>query len=323
MPTTCIILRGCSCLLLALVIGCTPTSDQPVADSPSAAVPAAPEPLLVGTPGRSLPLPPQRFESLRLALLPDRTAGQPWGLPYLERAVADLARTQPDAIVGVGDMVQGYTRSVPRFRQEVAEFQNVLAGVDIPFYPTPGNHDLVAGSRQAGDDTFVSLYEEAFGPRYYAVDFGLAYIVVLSTEDLRASGGSPDFSAEQLAFLDRALATGIERQRPIFVFMHRPAWRSRGSNFLSDVHPRLVAAGVQAVIAGHFHSLQRDPDRDGVEYHILGVCGGMIDQHPLTGQLHHVSYLTVHLDGRFELYHSPVGHTLPDDWILSEDQNRA
>ncbi len=323
MPTPRTLLSGCSCLILALVIGCSSAPPQKVAEPDAFELSPPQVPILVGTSGRALPLPPQRYESLRLALLPDRTAGQPWGLPYLARAAEDLSRTRPDALIGVGDMVQGYTRSTAQFRQEAAEFQGVLAGLDVPFYPAPGNHDIVSGSRESGDSTFVDLYEELFGPRYYAVDFGLAYVVVLCTEDLAASGGSPVFGGEQLAFLDRALASGMERQLPIFVFMHRPAWRSRGSNFLSEVHPRLVAAGVDAVIAGHFHSLQRDPDRDGIQYHILGVCGGMIDQHPLTGQLHHLSYLTVQPDGSFSLYHSPVGHTLPDDWILTEDQNRA
>ena len=46
--------------------------------------------------------PPQPF---RIAILPDRTTGRDWGLPYLKSAVADLNRMQPDAVFTVGDMV--------------------------------------------------------------------------------------------------------------------------------------------------------------------------------------------------------------------------
>ncbi len=311
-------------VLLSLLIGCTPATRRPETDPAAPAAAATPiQPLLIGTSGRPLPEPPLPVEMLRLAILPDRTAGRPWGMPYLARAAADLERTRPDAIFTVGDMVQGYTRNLERFREEAADYLNVVGSLGIPFYPTPGNHDIISGTRRPGDETFVPLYEELFGPRYYAVDFGLALVICLSTEDLAASGEDPIFNRDQLAFLDRALTYGVAHERPMFVLMHRPAWRERGSNYLDAVHPRLAAAGVEAVIAGHFHSLQREADLDGVEYHLLSVCGGMIDQHPLTGQLNHLTYLNVAPSGDFNIYHAPVGHTLPDDWVLREDQDRA
>ena len=119
------------------------------------------------------------------------------------------------------------------------------------------------------------------------------------------------------------MARAKARQRPIFVLLHRPLWRSRNSGWNEEIHPLLVAADVEAVIAGHFHSMQRDPDRDGVQYHLVAVCGGMIDQHPLTGQFQQLTFLNVREDGEFAIHHQPVGTTLPDDFILSVDQDRV
>ena len=45
----------------------------------------------------------------RIAILPDRTTGRDWGLPYLDAAVEDLNIVRPDAVFNVGDMIQGYT----------------------------------------------------------------------------------------------------------------------------------------------------------------------------------------------------------------------
>ncbi|MCK4871515.1 MAG: metallophosphoesterase [Phycisphaerales bacterium] len=289
-----------------------------------AAAPAVDMPSIVaGTPGRALPPPVPVRPNLRLAILPDRTTGRDWGMPYLQRAIDDLGRTRPDAVCCIGDLVQGYTRNPDRYESEADAFLSIINQLDLPFYPVPGNHDVISGSRVAGDATFESSYQRRFGPLYYAVDFGLATMIVLDSDELLDSSADPIFSARQLAWLDEALARAVAVDRPTLILIHRPAWRYRESNYLSDVHPRLVAAGVYAVFAGHFHSLQQDPDRDGIRYSVLGTCGGMIDQHPLAGQLQHVTYITITDTGDVTVYHSPVGHTLPADWMLARDQDRA
>ena len=88
---------------------------------------------------------------------------------------------------------------------------------------------------------------------------------------------------EQLAWLASALERAKERGVAIIALMHRPLWRYRQVEWETRVQPLLERAGVDAVIAGHFHSMQRVPDVGGVQYHILGTCGGMIDQPPLAG----------------------------------------
>lgn len=264
-------------------------------------------------------LPPR---PLRIAILPDRTTGRAWGLPYLRAAVIDLDRLRPDVVFTIGDMVQGYTRSVARWNEEVAEWKAIVEPLDPAPFPVAGNHDVVSGSRDPADDTFETLYREAFGPLRYAVDLPGATVVVGFSDGRRAQEGVA-FSEEDLAWLDATLADAATRGEPIILLIHRPMWRSASARWSELVHPMLVRHGVDAVIAGHFHALQRDPDRDGVQYHILSACGGMIDQHPLTGQLQHLSFVHALADGSVEVHHQLVGATLGPNQVSAEDQDRA
>lgn len=278
--------------------------------------------IIAGTEGVALPAVEPIRPRLRVAILPDRTTGRDWGLKYLAMAVDDLNRIQPDAVISIGDMVQGYTRSMERYRDEVAEFRSHVGQLRCPFYPLAGNHDVVSGTRLREDRTFEDEYKRQFGPLYYTIEFELATFIILYSEDELFEGGE-GIGHQQIAWLKQQLERHRSDDATVFVLMHRPLWRSDSSRWNEEVHGLLADAGVDAVIAGHFHSMQRDPDRDDIQYHILGVCGGMIDQHPLTGQLQHLTFVTVREDGTFSVHHAPVGTTLPDDFILAVDQNRA
>lgn len=307
------------CLICAGCVTEKTTSDPDALEWPDQVFVASVD---AGTPGRALPTPDEPEPMLRLAVLPDRTTGRDWGLAYLDRAMEDIRRSQPHALIGVGDSVQGYTRSMDQYTAEVDTFVEIIDRGETPFYPVCGNHDVVSGSRRPGDSRFVSEYQRRFGPLYYAVKFNLATAIMLNTDE-KLGDSAPTFGEKQLEWLDGALLAAAERDRPIVVFMHRPAWRYRASNFMDEVHPRLVAAGADAVIAGHFHSMQYDGETDGIEYHIVGTCGGMIDQHPLAGQMQHLTFINVSASGEVAIHHRPVGHTLPHDWIVAEDQRRA
>jgi hypothetical protein len=279
-----------------------------------------PRGIVAGTDGIPLPEPP-RAADLRIAILPDRTTGSAWGLEYLVRAVEDLNRLSPDAVISIGDMIQGYTRSVEQWDREVREFKAISEQLTMPFYPIVGNHEVISGTRDPLDSTFHDRYAETFGPHYYMIEFDRASIIALHSDDIEAPQAN-GLGPSQVQWLDGALEGAKARGVPIIVLLHRPLWRTSASWWNEQIHPRLANAGVDAVIAGHFHALQRDPDRDGVEYHILGTCGGTIDQNPLAGQLHHLTFLNIGESG-LRVFHLPVGMTLPDDFILAEDQNRV
>lgn len=256
------------------------------------------------------------------AIVPDRTTGRDWGLRYLREAVSDLNRTMPDAVFCVGDLVQGYSRSDAEVQRERNDFLGIVNRLSVPFYPTPGNHDLVSGRRDPSDRRFADDYKRRFGPLYYAVEAELASLVILNTEDGEGRI-EPGFGDEQLKWLDATLASLEARGKPIILLFHRPLWDHAPTRWDERVQPMLVKHGVDYVIAGHYHALTALPPRDGIPYLLLGTCGGAIDQHPLAGQLQHISFVVVDESGSIGVYHQIAGCTLPVDWITKEDQDLA
>ena len=262
-----------------------------------------------------------------VAIIPDRTTGRDWGLRYLREAVEDFNREKPDAVFCVGDLVQGYSRDDAQVRRERDDFLGIVGRLSMPFYPTPGNHDLVSGRRDPGDRSFADSYRALFGPLYYSVELDLASFVILNTEDGPDARGvgriQPGFSDAQLAWLDGELARLALRARPIILLFHRPLWDVKSVRWDERVQPLLVKHGVDQVIAGHYHALQELPPKDGIPFLLLGTCGGAIDQHPLAGQLQHTTFVAIDETGRIDIHHQIAGTTLPSDWITKEDQARA
>ena len=271
--------------------------------------------------GQTVVQPLQRRQQV-VAIIPDRTTGRDWGLRYLNEAVEDFNRSRPDAVFCVGDLVQGYSRSRENVLGEQTAFLSIVKRLQVPFYPTAGNHDLVSGTRDTSDTSFKDSYRALFGPLYYAVELELASFVVLNSEDGdgRVEAG---FSDAQLAWLDATLARLAARERPIVLLFHRPLWDHKPTRWDERVQPMLARHGVDMVIAGHYHALQVPPARDGIPFLILGTCGGAIDQHPLAGHLQHTTYLVIDATGTIEPYHQIAGTTLPIDWIAKDDQDRA
>ena len=191
--------------------------------------------------------------------------------------------------------------------------------MNAPFLPVPGNHDVISGSRIPGDRTFADLYLQRFGPLQYMAELdGASVIVMFSDEGLGDS--KMQVNDGQLNWLQTSLDRAAARAKPIIILMHRPLWRYDSVKWFERIHPLLVKAKVAAVIAGHLHSLQADPDKDGVKYLVVGTCGGAIDQHPLAGQLQHLTFVQLDADGALDIFHQPVGMTLPEDFVVREDQ---
>jgi len=259
----------------------------------------------------------------RVVILPDRTTGNDAGLKYVDEAVEDINRLRPDAVISVGDMVQGYTRNPAEWNRQADDHLARVQRLDVPFLPAVGNHDVISGSRTAGDRTYEQMYRKRYGPRWYRADFDHLVALVLDSDE-PCDGRSPGLGASQVAWLSRELESLRDDPRACVVLVHRPLWRtaSARNEWDTQVHPALVAAKVDAVIAGHLHSLQMEDPRDGITYLVVGTCGGNVDQLPLAGQLHHLTVVNA-CNGTLELSHVPVGTTMEADFVRAGDQERA
>ncbi|MBU3728734.1 MAG: hypothetical protein FGM37_05725 [Phycisphaerales bacterium] len=271
--------------------------------------------------GQRLRIAPQ--PCTRIVILPDRTTGNDAGLSYVDEAVEDINRLRPDAVIAIGDMVQGYTRNPAEWNRQADDHLARVQRLQVPFLPLVGNHDVISGTREAGDRTYERMYRERYGPRWYRADF--EHLVALALDsDEPCDGRKPGLGDAQVQWLTRELESLRDDPRARIVLVHRPLWRTGSSRAEWDarVHPALVAARVDAVIAGHLHALQMDEPRDGIAYLVVGTCGGNVDQLPLAGQLHHLTVLNA-CGGDVDLSHVPAGATIAADFIRSSDQERA
>src|SRR6266496_1183391 len=115
--------------------------------------------------------------------------------PYTTLFRSALARRilagRPAFLVHLGDMAYPSSRASTLDARFFRPYRRVLARV--PFFPTPGNHDLVR--RSAYRDLFAPIAGgEAPGGPHYAFDWGAAHLVSVSSPEFSdAKGGDPEW----------------------------------------------------------------------------------------------------------------------------------
>lgn len=248
----------------------------------------------------ALPLPSEE-DAFFFVVYGDRTGGPDAGVSVLADAVRDTNLLEPDLVMTVGDLIQGYNQT-DDWMAQMAEYRGIMNELLCPWFPVAGNHDIYWRGEGRPPEEHEDRYEMHFGPLWYAFEHKNCWFVVLYTDEANPDTGERNFgkpecqrmSEEQYAWLDETLkkTTGADH---VFVFVHHPRWL--GGNYGDDwnkVHDRLVAAGnVTAVFGGHIHRMRSDP-RDGIEYVTLATVGGHQNgTAPEAGWLHEFHIVTV------------------------------
>ncbi|MFG1187006.1 phosphodiesterase [Xanthobacter aminoxidans] len=157
---------------------------------------------------------------------------------YLEAAVAHIRALdpRPDAVIVTGDLTDFDDP------EEFARFRAIVAPLDLPLFPVPGNHDSSGGLLKA----FPEIAARCAGGRvnYVVEDFPLRLVMLDSTVYGRPHG---TLGEEGLAFLDATLAAAPDR--PAFVCAHHPPFLT-GIRHM-DVQNLFDAAALEAVLRRH------------------------------------------------------------------------
>lgn len=264
-----------------------------------------------------LPLPKEE-DCFHFIIFGDRTGGPPEGIQVLAQAVKDTNLLDPDLVMTVGDLVQGYNTRAP-WEKQMKEFRDTMNGLRMPWFPVAGNHDIYWRGEGRPPDEHEADYEKHFGPLWYWFAHKKSGFLVLFSDEGDLSDPSvprqysepsqQQFSPAQLDWLRRSLQEMKDLEH-VFVFMHHPRWAPDiypGSNW-DEVHKLLVANGnVSACFAGHIHRLRYDGVKDGIEYFALAATGGSIPgDYPGVGYLHHYNVVTVRPEG-IKVTTIPVG----------------
>ena len=257
---------------------------------------------------------PKERDVFTVALIADRTGGWPEDIKYLKRAVYEINQLNPEFVIHIGDMVEGYTRNVDLWMQEYEEFKSIMNQLRMPWYPTTGNHDVISGSRDPNDRTFERLYKKYFGPLYYSFDYKNSHFICLYTDEAQQS--QVTFSDAQLQWLENDLKSADKTN--IFVYMHKPTWDEyyEPSGWWDKVHELLKKYPVRAVIAGHYHSYRKCLSKDGIQYYMLGATvGNLYEKVELGGRINHYNILRVEGD-TFTMGVVKLGNAEADDYVV-------
>ncbi len=269
---------------------------------------------------------PMEDDAFLFAVYGDRTGGPAEGILILQQAVSDTNLIDPDLVMTVGDLVQGYnTRSA--WISQMTEYRTVMSELNCPWFPVAGNHDIYWRGPGRPAEEHESDYEAFFGPLWYAFDHKGCRFIVLYTDEGDPVSGVRTFSKPASQVMSDAQKTWLQSmldssgdKRHVFVFCHHPRWRGgRYGDDWEKVHSMLVEAGnVTAVIAGHVHQLQHDGQRDGIEYMTLATVGGGIrGDAAAAGFFHHVNLVMVRDDG-VAMATIPVGSVV-DPRAMTQD----
>src|SRR5690606_33112190 len=131
------------------------------------------DPVKGPTPWTSLDLNnnPDHFQ---FVIVSDRTGGRRPGI--FPEAVEKINLLQPQFVICVGDLIDGYTENKQKIDAQWDEFADIVSQLQMPYFHVPGNHDL-------SNDKQAAAWKKRLGPSYYHFRYRDVLFLCLNSED--------------------------------------------------------------------------------------------------------------------------------------------
>ena len=218
-------------------------------------------------------------KNFQFVITSDLTGGERPGV--FEDAVKKVNLLQPEFVITVGDLVEGYIEIDHLLQRQFDEFDLKVARLKMPFYCVPGNHDV---SNQAMQDK----WREHYGRDYYHFLYKEVLFLCLNTTD----GPHYRIGEEQIQYFAGVLAkhknvcwTMVFMHDPIWIYDWKTGWKKMGALLKDRPH---------TAFAGHVH-LYAKTYQHNREYYILATTGGSstLSGVQVDGQFDHIMWVTM------------------------------
>lgn len=241
--------------------------------------------------------------SFQFAIVTDRTGGHRPGI--FPDAVQKLNLLQPEFVMSVGDLIEGYTTDEARIDREWEEFTGFIDELTVPFFYVPGNHDYI-------NEVMAKKWKERFGKDYYHFVYQDVLFLCLNSEERMRGAGRGYIDEPQLAYIQQTLQAYPDVKWTL-AFLHQPLWDQADNGLWPEVE-KLLANRPHTVFAGHRHRYVKYEQNNG-KYFVLATTGGGSGlRGPRFGEFDHVVWVTMTEQG-------PVIANLMLDGIWDENVN--
>jgi len=164
---------------------------------------------------------------------------------YLRKSWRAVQKLQPDAVVFLGDMMDGGRSAVSdeEYEEYFQRFQRIFrssSSGSVPRYYLPGNHDVGLGASPRFSDRAVARYTSHFGSLNQVIDVGeYAFVLIdapglVEEETQRSRSGlayanwASQYRDGGIAFIDSFASR--EHVKPTVLFTHIPLSRPDGAS---------------------------------------------------------------------------------------------
>jgi hypothetical protein len=225
-------------------------------------------------------------DNFQFAIVTDRTGGHRAGV-FMD-AINKLNLLQPEFVVSVGDMIEGYTRDEERIFRQWDEFDGFIEQLQMPFFYVPGNHDYI-------NEVMARIWEEKYGPSYYHFVYKDVLFLCLNSEEANSGSNMNVIQKPQFEYIKKVLAENREVKWTL-LFMHKPLWILDNTGYWKDIE-KLLEDREHTVFAGHHHHYVKYT-RNNSKYFMLATTGGTSKlRGPNFGEFDHVVWVTMTQEG--------------------------